>query len=87
MIPAITALVVALTGLVSAVGGMLVVIMKRTKATDIKVNGHLTKLLDILSQADVVLPSGAKVRYEPPSVQTIDEQNALDYLRELREQG
>lgn len=87
MIPAITALVVALTGLVSAVGGMLVVIMKRTKATDIKVNGHLTRLLDILSQADVTLPSGAKVKYEPPSVHTIDEQNALDYLKELREQG
>lgn len=85
----ITALVVAITGLIAAVGGI-IALMRRTRKIDVKVNGHLTHLLDILDRADITLPSGAILRYEPPREPEMHHEDpetssAMEYLAELRE--
>ena len=82
----VTALIVAITGLIAAIGGM-IALMRRTRAIDVKVNGHLTHLLNILDKASITLPSGAILRYTPPATDNQDPEttNALEYLSLLRE--
>lgn len=82
-INAITALIIALSGLLAAIGGI-IALLRRTKKIDVKVNGHLTHLLDILDHADIKLPSGAVLKYAPPEPTDPETANALQYLAELR---
>lgn len=84
-VTAITAVIGALTSLVGAITTMLIVLLRRTKKTQKSVNGSMNRLLDILQQADITLPTGAKIKYIPPN-HTLEETDMLDYLESLRDE-